>query len=45
LAADRWNIKSPYDVLINVFMALELVTDGLKNISGLVKYPDEFKAV
>jgi len=45
LAADKWNIKSPYDVPTNVFMALELATDGLKNISGLVKYPNEFETV
>ncbi len=43
--ADKWNIKSPYNVPTNVFMALELVTDGLKNISGLVKYPKEFETV
>lgn len=45
VTADRWNIKSPYDVPTNVFMALELVTDGLKNISGFVKYPNEFETV
>ena len=43
--ADKWNIKSPYDVPKNVFMALELVTDGLKNANGLVKYPKEFEIV
>lgn len=43
--ADKWNIKSPYDVPTNVFMALELVTDGLKGVSGLVKYPKEFEKV
>jgi predicted N-acetyltransferase YhbS len=43
--ADKWNIKSPYDVPTNVFMALELVTGGLENISGLVKYPNEFETV
>lgn len=43
--ADKWNIKSPYDVPTNVFMALELVTDGLKNISGTVFYSKEFKTV
>jgi len=43
--ADKWNIKSPYNVPKNIFMALELVTDGLKNINGLVKYPNEFEAV
>lgn len=43
--ADTWNIKSPYVVPTNVFMALELVTDGLKNTHGLVKYPKEFETV
>lgn len=43
--ADKWNIKSPYNVPTNVFMALELVINGLKNISGLVKYPNEFDIV
>lgn len=43
--ADKWNIKSPYDVPASVFMGLELVTDGLKGVSGMVKYPKEFEAV
>lgn len=41
----KWNIRSPYDVPANVFMALELVPDGLKNISGTVIYPKEFETV
>ncbi|MFV0289433.1 MAG: GNAT family N-acetyltransferase [Mangrovibacterium sp.] len=43
--AEEWNIKSPFEVPSNVFMALELETDGLKNTSGLVKYPKEFETV
>lgn len=43
--ANKWNIKSPYDVPANGFMAVELVADGLKNASGLVKYPKEFETV
>ena len=43
--ASKWNIKSPYDVPENVFMAIELVTDGLKGVSGTVRYPKEFEAV
>ena len=43
--ADNWAIKSPYDVPANVFLALELVTDGLKDSRGLVKYPKEFESV
>ena len=43
IPADKWNIKSPFDVPSNVFMGLELVEDGLKNISGTVKYSKEFE--
>jgi len=43
--AEKWNIKAPFDVPSNVFMAIELVTDGLKNISGTVIYPKEFETV
>lgn len=43
--AGKWGIQSPYDVPKNVFMALELVTDGLTGISGLVKYPKEFETL
>lgn len=43
--ADKWNIKAPFDVPSNVFMAIELVEDGLENISGTVKYSKEFDAV
>lgn len=43
--AEKWGIQSPYDVPSNVFMAIELVVDGLKNVSGLVQYPKEFDLV
>jgi predicted N-acetyltransferase YhbS len=43
--AEKWNIKAPFDVPSNVFMAIELATDGLKNISGTVVYPNEFETV
>ncbi|MBS1793856.1 MAG: N-acetyltransferase [Acidobacteria bacterium] len=43
--AGKWNIKAPFDVPANVFMAIELVEDGLKNISGTVIYPKEFETV
>ncbi|MCH7408927.1 N-acetyltransferase [Belliella sp. DSM 111904] len=45
IPAEKYYIKSPYEVPTNVFMALELVTDGLKNTNGLVKYPQEFDTV
>ncbi len=41
----KWKITAPYDVPTNVFMGLELVVDGLKNISGMVQYPKEFDEV
>jgi len=43
--ADQWNIKAPFDVPSNAFMAIELADDGLKNISGIVVYPKEFETV
>lgn len=43
--ADKWNIKSPYDVPSNVFMALELVTGALTGVNGTVKYPKEFETL
>ncbi|MBC7884482.1 MAG: N-acetyltransferase [Saprospiraceae bacterium] len=41
----KWNIKSPFDVATNLFMGLELMEGGLKNVSGIVKYPKEFDSV
>lgn len=43
--ADKWKIKAPFEVPPNVFMAIELVTDGLRDISGTVVYPKEFETV
>ncbi len=43
--AEKWNIKAPFDVPSDVFMAIELVKDGLKNVSGTVIYPKEFETV
>ena len=43
--ADKWNLKSPFDIPSNVFMAIELISGGLKNISGTVVYPKEFENV
>ncbi len=40
-----WQIKAPFDVPENVFMAIELVPDALKNIQGTVIYPKEFEDV
>lgn len=43
--AAKWNIKAPFEVPSNVFMAIELVAGGLKDISGTVIYPKEFGAL
>lgn len=43
--ASKWNIRCPYKVPDEVFMALELVPGALENVSGLVQYPEEFNEV
>jgi len=43
--AETWNIKCPYDVPSNVFMGIELVRDGLRNVTGTVQYSKEFDEV
>lgn len=41
-SASRWNIKCPFEVPDEVFMALELKENALNNASGIVRYPDVF---
>lgn len=43
--AEKWGIMPPFEVPANVFMAIELKEDGLKDISGTVIYPQEFGGV
>ena len=43
--AKKWNIKAPFEVPANVFMALELVPGGLNAVSGTVKYSKAFDAL
>ncbi len=43
--ASRWGVQPPFEVPEDVFMALELVRDGLKDIQGTVEYPPEFNEV
>lgn len=43
--AEKWNIKAPFEVPSNYFMAIELIPDGLKNVSGAVIYPEAFYQV
>lgn len=40
--ASKWSINAPFDVPDDVFLALELKKNGLKNIKGTVEYPNEF---
>lgn len=43
--ASKWNVKAPFNVPEEAFMAIELIEDGLKDVSGTVKYPKEFESV
>lgn len=45
VAAEKWKIKAPFDVPVNVFMGIELVKDGLNGVTGTVQYPKEFQMV
>lgn len=45
LPASKYNIKPPFDVLNEVFMALSLEPDAPENIEGVVRYPDVFLSV
>jgi predicted N-acetyltransferase YhbS len=42
MSASRWNIKCPFEVPDEVFMALELKENALNNAAGVVRYPDVF---
>ena len=41
--ANRWNIRAPFDVPNEVFMALELTEGSLDHVQGLVQYSKAFK--
>lgn len=45
LPAVKWNIKPPFDVPDDVFMALELIPNALVNISGTVEFPVEASVI
>ncbi len=42
MPASRGDIRPQFEVPDDVFMALELIKDGLKNTRGTVVYPAEF---
>jgi predicted N-acetyltransferase YhbS len=43
--ASRWDIKCPFEVPDEVFMAIELTEKALNGKPGIVQYPDEFNEV
>lgn len=43
--ASKWEIKSPYEVPDEAFMAMELVPGGLDGIHGKVQYDEAFEGV
>jgi len=43
--ASKWGIKASFDVPDEVFMAIEIIPNALKHISGTVQYPKEFDSV
>ena len=40
--ASSWNIRAPFDVPDNVFMATELTENGLNDVQGVVHYSEAF---
>lgn len=40
----KYSIRLPFDVPDENCMLIELKEDGLKNINGIVEYPQEFNA-
>jgi len=40
--ASKWNIKCPFQVPGEAFMAIELIDGALENKSGIIEYPEEF---
>jgi len=43
--ASRWDIKCPFKVPDEAFMAIELVPDALEKVKGTVRFPKEFEGV
>ena len=41
--ASIWNIKCPFEVPDDAFMAIELKVGSLQNKSGIVEFPKEFQ--
>jgi Predicted acetyltransferase len=43
--ASKWDVKCPFDVPDEVFMAIELTEKALEGKAGTVEYPDKFNEV
>lgn len=43
--AAKWNVKAPFDVPSNAFMAIELLENGLAGVEGTVEYDIAFELV
>ena len=43
--ASKWNIKCPFEVPDEAFMAIELTEKAFEGKAGRVRYPDEFMEV
>ena len=43
--ASKWDIKAPFEVPDEAFLALELNDGALKDVSGTVEYPEEFNDI
>jgi len=41
--ASKWNIKSPFEVPDEAFMAIELKPGALAEKTGTLEYPEEFR--
>jgi predicted N-acetyltransferase YhbS len=40
--ASGFGIRAPFNAPDNAFLALELVNDALRNIKGVVEYPEPY---
>lgn len=43
--AEKWKIRAPFEVPSSCFFAMELYEDALKDVKGIVNYPQEFEEV
>lgn len=43
--ASQWNIQAPFEVPDEAFLAIELEDGALKQVQGIVVYPEEFLLV